>query len=178
MCQVKAKELQELKHKLAWNCDQRMHSSRQQAWTPAAYPREELHQFLLGLYGEYILPATLYAYTQALRDPALFKTPDSPLVTEAMPPQGSFEFIGRLFNYGGSNSSICNALHQHVCWQAYREAHDWRQDKNITSVIALSTQRPHHSGGIHPFSLSVSIICLLAYDIVSNITSDIGYHII
>jgi hypothetical protein len=29
----------------------------------AAYPREEQHQFLLGLYGEYILLATIYAAT-------------------------------------------------------------------------------------------------------------------
>ena len=80
MCQVKTKE-QELKHKL------RPENAFLKATglnLPAACPREELHQFLLGLYGEYILPATLYAYTQVLRDPALFKTPDSPLVTEAM----------------------------------------------------------------------------------------------
>jgi hypothetical protein len=80
MCQVKAKE-RELKHKL------RPDNAFLKATglnLPAAYPREELHQFLLGLYGEYILPATLHAYTQVLRDPALFKTPDSPLVTEAM----------------------------------------------------------------------------------------------
>ena len=36
-----------------------------------ACPREELHQFLIGLYGEYILPATFYRYTQILRAPEL-----------------------------------------------------------------------------------------------------------
>ena len=30
---------------------------------PAAYPKEALHQFPLGLYGEYVLPATLSAAT-------------------------------------------------------------------------------------------------------------------
>ena len=51
---------------------------------PAVLPREELHQFLLGLYGEHILPATLYSYTQVLRAPELYSTPDSPLVPDAM----------------------------------------------------------------------------------------------
>ena len=84
MCQVKAKE-QELKHKLRPEIAFLKATGLN---LPAAYPREELHQFLLGLYGEYILPATLYAYTQVLRDPALpvsrYNTPDSPVVTEAM----------------------------------------------------------------------------------------------
>ena len=51
---------------------------------PAALTREELHQFLLGLYGEHIVPATLYAYTQVLRAAELYNSPDSPLVTDAM----------------------------------------------------------------------------------------------
>jgi hypothetical protein len=51
---------------------------------PAVLTRKELHQFLIGLYGEHILPATLYSYTQVLRAPELYTTPDSPLVTDAM----------------------------------------------------------------------------------------------
>jgi len=51
---------------------------------PASCPREELQQFLLGLYGEHVIPASLYAYTQVLRAEALYNSPDSPLVTEAM----------------------------------------------------------------------------------------------
>ena len=51
---------------------------------PAVLSREELHQFLLGLYGEHILPATLYSYTQVLRAQELYTTPDSPVVSDAM----------------------------------------------------------------------------------------------
>ena len=51
---------------------------------PAVLTRKELHQFLIGLYGEHILPATLYSCTQVLRAPELYTTPDSPLVTDAM----------------------------------------------------------------------------------------------
>ena len=90
LCQVKAKE-RELKHKL--RPDNAFLKAKDMN-LPAALSREELHQFLLGLYGEHILPATLYAYTQVLRAPALrvpakrgaalHNAPDSPLVTEAM----------------------------------------------------------------------------------------------
>jgi hypothetical protein len=66
MFQVKAKE-QELKHKLQpLNAILRAKDMD----LPAALSREEIHQFILGLYGEHILPATLHTYTQALRDPA------------------------------------------------------------------------------------------------------------
>ena len=66
------------------------------------------------------------------------------------PPQSSVEFVGRLFNYDRSNPSVRNALHWHVRWQAHRQAHDWRQGKNIASVIAISTKRPHRSRGMRP----------------------------
>lgn len=36
-----------------------------------AMPREELHQFLIGLYGDYIIPSTLYEVEQVLRRPDL-----------------------------------------------------------------------------------------------------------
>ncbi len=34
----------------------------------ACAPKEELHQFLIGLYGEHILPATLHEYERLLRN--------------------------------------------------------------------------------------------------------------
>ena len=80
LCQVKAKE-RELKHKL--RPDNAFLKAKDMN-LPAALSREELHQFLLGLYGEHILPATLYAYTQVLRAAELYNSPDSPLVTDAM----------------------------------------------------------------------------------------------
>jgi hypothetical protein len=80
LCQVKAKE-KEIKHKL------RPHNAFLRAKDldlPAVCPREELHQFLIGLYGEYILPASLHMYNQVLRAPELYKSPDRPLVSDAM----------------------------------------------------------------------------------------------
>jgi len=77
---VKAKE-KEIKHKL------RPHNAFLRAKDldlPAVCPREELHQFLIGLYGEYILPASLHMYNQVLRAPELYKSPDRPLVSDAM----------------------------------------------------------------------------------------------
>ena len=34
-------------------------------------PREDLHQFLIGLYGDYVIPSTLYEVEQILRRPDL-----------------------------------------------------------------------------------------------------------
>ena len=36
-------------------------------------PKEELHQFLLGLFGDHIVPSTMYEYTMALRRRDLVK---------------------------------------------------------------------------------------------------------
>lgn len=36
-----------------------------------AMPREELHQFLIGVYGDNIIPSTLYEVEQVLRQPDL-----------------------------------------------------------------------------------------------------------
>ena len=36
-----------------------------------AMPREELHQFLIGVYGDYVIPSTLYEIQQILRRPDL-----------------------------------------------------------------------------------------------------------
>ena len=70
---MKDKE-REIKHKLR----------RHNLDLPASHPRKERHQFLIGLYGEYVLPSSLYTYTQVLRVPELYKSQDCPLVTDAM----------------------------------------------------------------------------------------------
>ena len=36
-----------------------------------AVPREELHQFLIGVYGDYVIPSTQYEVEQVLRRPDL-----------------------------------------------------------------------------------------------------------
>ena len=51
---------------------------------PASCPREELHQFLIGVYGEYVLPASVYRFTQVLRAPELYLSPTKPVVSDEM----------------------------------------------------------------------------------------------
>lgn len=46
-----------------------------------AIPREELHQFLIGLYGDYIIPASVYEYERVLRDPALITSQPGARIT-------------------------------------------------------------------------------------------------
>lgn len=49
---------------------------------PAACPREELHQFLIGLYGDYIIPSTLYEYHKVLRSPDLVTSRPGAAITQ------------------------------------------------------------------------------------------------
>ena len=78
--QVKAAE-RAIKHKLR---PRNAFFAAQGLDLPSCCPREELHQFLIGLYGEYVIPASLYKYQQVLRAQELYKSPDRPLVTDAM----------------------------------------------------------------------------------------------
>ena len=54
---------------------------------PAACPREELHQFLIGLYGEYVIPSSMHKFIQVLRGKELYLGQGDtkrPLVTDQM----------------------------------------------------------------------------------------------
>jgi hypothetical protein len=114
LCQVKAKE-QELKHKLR---PANAFLKAKDLNLPAVVPREELHQFLIGVYGEYVIPSCLHSYMQVLRAPSLYRGPDRPVVSDARmralhldTPQRSIEFVGLLLNHGRSHFSVCNTFH-------------------------------------------------------------------
>ena len=46
-----------------------------------AIPREELNQFLIGLYDDYVIPASVYEYERVLRDPALITSQPGARIT-------------------------------------------------------------------------------------------------
>jgi hypothetical protein len=46
-------------------------------------PKDELNQWYLGLFGDHIVPAVLYRYTQVLRRPDHINSKGKPLVTTA-----------------------------------------------------------------------------------------------
>ena len=46
-------------------------------------PKDELHQFYLGLFGDHIVPAVFYRYTQVLRRADLVNSKEKPLITAA-----------------------------------------------------------------------------------------------
>ena len=49
---------------------------------PSASPRAELHQFVIGLFGDYVIPSTLYEYHKVLRHPDLVMSkPGSQITT-------------------------------------------------------------------------------------------------
>jgi len=82
-------------------------------------PKEELHQFLLGLFGDHIVPATMYEYTMALRRPDLVKKNKS----------GSETFL------------ITNKMLENV-WKRLRDR--LASIKSSTSMIEISSEYASH----------------------------------
>ena len=74
-------------------------------------PKEELHQFLIGLYGEHMLPATLHEYERTLRDDRYSTGVDCNgnqkyIITKAMMVQVWARLLDRLAYIDGSTSMI------------------------------------------------------------------------
>jgi hypothetical protein len=77
----------------------------------ACAPKEELHQFLIGLYGEHMLPATLHEYERTLRDDKYSTGVDCNgnqkyIITKAMMVQVWARLRDRLASIDGSTSMI------------------------------------------------------------------------
>ena len=77
----------------------------------ACAPKEELHQFLIGLYGEHMLPATLHEYERTLRDDKYSTGVDCNgnqkyIITKAMMVQIWARLRDRLASIDGSTSMI------------------------------------------------------------------------
>ncbi len=58
--------MRELKHKLR---PENAYFKAKEFEFVLSAPKEELHQFLIGLYGDHLLPATMYEIKKALRGP-------------------------------------------------------------------------------------------------------------
>ena len=73
----------------------------------ACAPKEELHQFLIGLYGEHMLPATLHEYERTLRDDKYSCNGNQKyIITKAMMVQIWARLRDRLASIDGSTSMI------------------------------------------------------------------------
>ena len=76
------KQLQELEKKLKTKiCPLNAYFKAQGLDLYRSIPREELHQFLVGLYGDYIIPSTVYEYEKVLRDPQLITSQPGARIT-------------------------------------------------------------------------------------------------
>ena len=77
----------------------------------ACAPKEELHQFLIGLYGEHMLPATMHEYERTLRDDKYSTGVDCNgnqkyIITKVMMVQVWARLRDRLASIDGSTSMI------------------------------------------------------------------------
>ena len=59
----------------------------------AALPREELHQFLIGLYGEYIIPSAFHSITSVLRKPEFILSTSDKGVNKYLVPNATLEGV-------------------------------------------------------------------------------------
>ena len=59
----------------------------------AAMPREELHQFLIGLYGEYIIPSAFHSITSVLRKPVFIISTSDKGVNKYLVPNAMLEGV-------------------------------------------------------------------------------------
>ncbi len=106
LCQVKAKE-KEIKHKLCPHNEFLHAKDLDPLHPPAVCPREELHQFLLCLYGEYVLLSSFaHVHTQVLCAPELYKSPDCQLVSDAMLRRIWTRLRDRLSSLGSFSSMV------------------------------------------------------------------------
>ena len=99
----------------------------------AGLPREELHQFLIGLYGEYIVPSAFHSITSVLRKPELILSRSDKgvpryLVTNAMLENVWIRLRDRLSSLDSSTSLLeVTADYAAHFFNMYVEGHTGKQ---------------------------------------------------
>ncbi len=121
-------------------------------------PKDELHQWYLGLFGDHIVPAVLYRYTQILRPwrPDLVNSRGKPLVTTA-PLEGSGSSLEKIVRpiclCGGWHLNdhvdhcICRPFPRHLYWQQGKRKDDRWSCEDADAHTALYGSWPHRSRG-------------------------------
>ena len=120
---------------------------------PAARPREEFHQFLIGVFREYDIPSCLHSYMQVLRDPALYRGPGRPVVSDAMLRGVWTRLRDRLSSLDSSSTmveviSADATLFIDMYVDKHTGKHIRRQVQDIASDFAFSAPRSHSSRGM------------------------------
>jgi hypothetical protein len=120
-------------------------------------PREELHQFLVGLYGEHIVPSAFYLITSGLRKPEFIlscsdKGVNKYLVSNEMLETVWIRLRDRLSSLDSSTSllEVTSEYAAHfydICWRAHRETSYWRSDSCLAPHPSLSVSRLDFSRG-------------------------------
>ena len=120
----------------------------------AACPREELHQFLIGLYGDYIIPSTLYEYHKVLRRPDLVTSrPGAEIVTHLISNERLAWVWARMRDRLSAVDSSLGMVHVTEDYAAHfydmyvnkHEASDWRQGPNFPALTSLSSSGSHRA---------------------------------
>jgi hypothetical protein len=125
-------------------------------------PKDELHQWFLGLYGEHIIPAMVYRYTQVLQQLDLIckdrnvdlggglrgcssnHVQRSGGQSLSAPCRQTSGCSGKHLN-DGDFARICCALSGGVCQENRQCKIHWRQSLLSNADAAFRCARPHHS---------------------------------
>ena len=97
---------------------------------PHACPLEELHPFLIGLYGDYVIPSTLYEYDKVLRRPDLVLSKPGSQITQFGQQQHAGWCVGTACHLygrfvilnGTSYWTVCCSLFMTCTWTNTRES--------------------------------------------------------
>jgi len=155
----------------------------------AALPREELHQFLIGLYGEYIIPSAFHSITSVLRKPEFIlsttdKGKNTYLVPNAMLEGVWIRLRDRLSSLDSSTSLIeVTTDYATHFYDMYVEGHTGKHLTGDRIRILLLNLPFLFRDLIAPevkFPRQNSISYNLAYDIIYDVTydcNDITYDI-
>jgi hypothetical protein len=173
------KLVQILKHKLR----QDNAYFKAQSFNPIiSAPKEELHQLLIGLYGELLLPATMYEIEKALRNPNTIKGSDkngSPIyiISKQRLKTVFSRLRNRLSSLDSSTSTIeVTTEYASHFYDMYIRQHDGKHMTGDRMKILMLNLPFLMRDILRPEVRYIEIILYIGYNIVPNIVSCICRH--
>ena len=146
-------------------------------------PKEELHQILIGLYGEHLLPATKYQIEQTLRGPGTIKGFDKNgapkyIISKARLRDVYARLRNRLASVGSSTSTIeITSEYAAHFYDMYIKEYD---GKHMTGdrMKVLMLNLPFLLRDLLKLEVNIKILYDIGTDIGTDVRTDIVYHIL
>ena len=147
-------------------------------------PKEELHQRLLGLYGEHLLPATMYEIEKTLRNPNTIRGVDKNgapiyIISKQRVKTVFARLRNRLSSLDSSTSTIeVSSDYASHFYDMYIKQHDGKHMTGDRMKILLLKLPFLLRDLLRPEVRSIVSIGYIGHYIVPDIVGDIGYDIV